>query len=236
METARFRQHNPTMRPWTKLLIGDVRSTLVQLVTVSLIGSVIAICIGFWNSFGQHRLHWTINAGIGIIGIVLSLIALFALVISRRKSPELTPYSTTVTHTDESCVLRIGVRNIGKGTAFDTQATAVFYACSGMYTPFEVHASTVNPFSTNFSEQIQFGFTIEPPEPVLIAISFAYRSRPNGKLNEQQPLFYFKWNEVDSALVHASKEERDLIENVRVGFSGLEHIRRRPRPPGAFLY
>jgi hypothetical protein len=217
-------EHNPTMWTWARMVGRDVLSALVGVVICSLV----TLRMDIWNFIRPQPFQWTIGGAAEVTVVALS-VTLWVLVIFRRKRPELTPYSTGITRTDQICLITLGVKNIGEDTAYDTQATAIIYGCSGKYTPFEVSASTANPFPPNVSEQIRFRFAIEPTEPIFIAISFAYRSRPNGKLKEQRPLFYYKWSGVGSALVHASKEERDQIENARVG-------QRRPRPPGAFLY
>jgi hypothetical protein len=204
-------ESNPTMWTWIRMVGRDVLSALVGVV----IGSLVTLRIEIWNSIRQLPFHWTISVGVGVMAVALFLVAL---AIFRRKRPELTPASTRIIQTNGKYLVRIGVKNTGKGKAFDTRIKALVWSCSGKCTPFVVPASNGNPISTNVSEQIELCL---PKEPVFIAISFTYRSRPNGKRKSQRLSFYYKWNGVDAALFHASIEERKLIERVRVGFTRL---------------
>jgi hypothetical protein len=128
-----------------------------------------------------------------------------------KDRPELTPFSTKVVRAGDKYQLQVGVKNTGNVKAIDTQITTVFWRCSGKRKPFTVRKSNANPISQDVSEQVELDFTIEPMEPVFVVMSFAYRSRERGKLRQQYPSFYYRWNGSDSNLVHASKEEREVI-------------------------
>jgi hypothetical protein len=171
-----------------------------------------------WNFIRQQPFQWTISGG-AVVTIIAISVTLCVLGVFRRKRPELTPSSTRVVQANGRCRSIIGLENTGKSKAFDTRIVVLVWSRSKKCTPFIVHDSNGNPISPSVSEQIEFYL---PKEPVFIAVSFTYRSRPNSKRKGHRASFYYKWNGVDSALVHASIEECRLIERVRVGFTRLE--------------
>src|SRR5439155_16420865 len=143
---------------------------------------------------------------------------------------ELSPFSTKivrVTSVGDKYRLRVGVKNTSKVKAVDTQITTVFWRCSGKRKPFTVRKSNANPISQDVPEQVELDFTLNPIEPLFIMMSFAYRSRERGRLRQQHPSFYYRWSGSDSSLVHASREERDVI---------IERLKKRETIPPAIEF
>jgi len=152
---------------------------------------------------------WWVPIGV-LVACVIVLISLEFDLLPHTRA-ELNPFSTKIVRAGDQYRLRVGVKNTSNVKAIDAQITTLFWRCSGTHKPFTVRKSSANPISQDVPEQVELDFTIEPTEPVFIVMSFAYRSRPRGKLREQRPSFYYKWNGTDSSLPHASREERDVI-------------------------
>src|ERR1044072_1768789 len=187
-------EHNPTMWRWAKMIGRDVLSALVGVA----IGSLVTLRMEIWHFVRQQPFQWTIS-GSAEVTVAALFVALCAWAIFGKKTPELTPSNTRIIQANGRCLLRIGVENTGKGKAFDTRIAVLVWRCSQKCTPFVVPISNGNPISTRVSEQIEVCL---PKEPIFIAISFSHRSRPKSRRNEQRPSFYYKWNGIDSALVH----------------------------------
>jgi hypothetical protein len=154
---------------------------------------------------------WWLPTGI-LVACLITAICLEFDCLPRQRA-ELSPFSTKIVRAGDKYQLQIGVKNTRAVKAIDTQITTMFWRCSGERKPFMVRKSNANPISQDVPERIKLDFTIEPIDPVFIVMSFAYRSSERGKLKEQHPSFYYRWNGSDSSLVHASKEERDVIAN-----------------------
>jgi hypothetical protein len=152
---------------------------------------------------------WWLPTLIFAVGLAVAICLEFDLL--PHPKAELSPFSTKIVRTGDKYRLQVGVKNTSSVKALDTQITTVFWRCSGQRKPFTIRKSNANPISQDIPEQVEVDFTIEPVEPVFAVISFAYRSRARGRLREQRPPFYYRWDGSDSSLVHASKEERDLI-------------------------
>ncbi len=148
---------------------------------------------------------------IGILAACVILLICLEFDLLPHPQAELSPFSTKIVRVGNEYRLRVGVKNTSKVKAVDTQITTVFWRCSGARKPFTICKSNANPISQDVPEQVELDFTLEPIEPVFVIISFAHRSRERGKLRQQRPSFYYRWSGSDSNVVHASKEERDVI-------------------------
>ena len=168
---------------------------------------------------------WWIPTLIFAVGLAVAICLEFDLL--PHPKAELSPFSTKIVRTGDKYRLQVGVKNTSSVKALDTQITTVFWRCSGQRKPFTIRKSNANPISQDIPEQVEVDFTIEPVEPVFAVVSFAYRSRARGRLREQRPPFYYRWDGSDSSLVHASKEERDLI---------IQRLKKRKTVPPAIEF
>jgi len=103
-----------TWRTWIETIGRDVRAALVGALTLTLLGSLLTLCIAVWNSIMKQPFQWTINVGIGFVGVVMSSSALIALVLSGRKRPEHTPLIAKTVHTGGKYRLKLTFKNTVK--------------------------------------------------------------------------------------------------------------------------